>query len=168
MQELLSGVSWSQTEIHIRFLFRCRNSRSLWHVNFSIILSKTVNKDITTDIKRMTDGVKLTTNPASRSTPSLKGEYGHAVTLGRLHSNVWEGSNNIQSLWAYDGWSYAYGQRTMLREPTPVTGQLISPVWWCFDVFSLHISSSGKNQYQSFKNCGNTTFYVRYEIWNRA
>jgi len=58
----------------------------------------------------MTGGDKfllLTIKLASRSTARLNGGSGHRLTLASDHLGNLSAADSIQSLWAYDGRSYA-------------------------------------------------------------
>jgi len=72
----------------------------------------------------MTDGELLTKKLLRSVTFRVNGGSGHKVTSAALHSGLWS-IDNVQSLRAYRGSLYAYGQRTILRKPNIVAGHSI-------------------------------------------
>jgi len=61
-------------------------------------------------------------------TASVKGGSGHVDICRFIHCAVSLSMGKRQSKDAYDGTVFAYGQRTSLREPMPVSGHSISPL----------------------------------------
>ena len=119
--------------------------------------------------KRTTDGRDLllrTIKSASRSTSWLNGGWGHMVTLAAVHLGVWSIiDDNIQSRCAYDAWSYAYGQRTSLREPIAVAGHSISLLWWSTVTLGSQSTFPGKHTLLEFTSSQQFSTWQCMDLW---